>query len=1154
MEAEGNPQLFDPTARDSNAGDTSSLGCRLHRLEVYNWGTFDGSVWTFEVDGANALLTGDIGSGKSTLVDAVTTLLLPANRISYNKAAGADTRERDLRSYVLGHYKSEHNEETGGTRPVGLRGPEHYSVLLAVFASTSSGAASARSKNAPHSPVTIAQVFRAREDGGQPERFFVTADADLAVTKHFAIEAGEGFRELKRRLREAGAETFDAFPDYGRAFRRRLGIESDQVLELFHQTVSMKAVDNLNEFVRSHMLEPFDMSGRIQQLITHFDDLTRAHDAVMRARHQLELLDPLVEHINEHDQLTTTIEGLDRQQEALPYFFAERTQSLVSALIQTIDATIGGLDAKVHEADEAIDVVRDRERQLAVDIARSGGDRLAAIDAELSRLPAERDQRRKELDRYNELLSAVGIDDFGEVVDDRQFAAVRSGIDARRGELQAEQATLQNRVVELTAERKRLEQEAAAVNAELRSLESRQSNIPADTLLLRDRLCADLSLDPDRLPFVGELLQVRADAEAWEGAAERVLRGFAMSLLVPNINYSEVATWINSHHLRGRLVYFRVPERLGRVRSIDRVSTLPVLADLIDVRPDSAFEPWLRSELAHRADHICVEGTHQFAQFDRAITKEGQIKSRDRHEKDDRSRIDDRRTYVLGWTNEAKIDALIADATQIARKISEVNGELSTPGDRSKLVQRTLTALELLAERDRWESLDWKVLDSRIGALEQERERIRSSSDALAALTQELEEATKEREVRELERDKYNADLAVEGDRRARASKRLEGLQALLSDTDAVAVAQEMFDGIERSVPLDRRGDLTDPERIDAAQHATREAIDAARGDHTHRQNQVAQRVVKGMRDFRLTYAQESAELDDAIESAPEYRALRDRVATDDLPRFEEEFRRSLRENTINEVAGLSAQLQSQANIIRERVARINSSLQAIDYNTGRYIRLVPESTPNTEIRQFQDDLRACTSNITAGAGDDQYSEQRFLQVKALVDRFRGREGSTDQDRAWTRRVTDVRQWYVFSASERWRESDEEHESYSDSSGKSGGQKEKLAYTILAASLAYQFKLDSEDAGRSFRFVVIDEAFGRGSDDSTRYALRLFDELGLQLLIVTPLQKIHVIEPFVSCVGLVQNPDGKGSLLQRITIEEHREGRVRASARDGDDH
>src|ERR1700733_739767 len=85
-------------------------GSRLQRLEVYNWGTFDRDVWSFHVGGRNALLTGDIGSGKSTLVDAITTLLLPAQKISYNRAAGAATRERDLKSYVEGHYKAERNE------------------------------------------------------------------------------------------------------------------------------------------------------------------------------------------------------------------------------------------------------------------------------------------------------------------------------------------------------------------------------------------------------------------------------------------------------------------------------------------------------------------------------------------------------------------------------------------------------------------------------------------------------------------------------------------------------------------------------------------------------------------------------------------------------------------------------------------------------------------------------------------------------------------------------------------------------------------------------------------------------------------------------------------------------------------------------------
>ena len=80
-----------------------------------------------------------------------------------------------------------------------------------------------------------------------------------------------------------------------------------------------------------------------------------------------------------------------------------------------------------------------------------------------------------------------------------------------------------------------------------------------------------------------------------------------------------------------------------------------------------------------------------------------------------------------------------------------------------------------------------------------------------------------------------------------------------------------------------------------------------------------------------------------------------------------------------------------------------------------------------------------------------------------------------------------------------------EHEHYTDSGGKSGGQKEKLAYTVLAASLAYQFGLEwGAVRSRSFRFVVIDEAFGRGSDESARYGLELFRKLNLQLLIVTP--------------------------------------------------
>jgi uncharacterized protein YPO0396 len=286
-----------------------------------------------------------------------------------------------------------------------------------------------------------------------------------------------------------------------------------------------------------------------------------------------------------------------------------------------------------------------------------------------------------------------------------------------------------------------------------------------------------------------------------------------------------------------------------------------------------------------------------------------------------------------------------------------------------------------------------------------------------------------------------------------------------------------------------------------------------------------------------------TTEMDASIAAAGEYRAFRDRVRRDDLPKFEAEFKRQLNTNAIRDLAGLATWLRREADDIRDRVELINESLHAIDYSPGRFIKLLVEPTVNTEVRQFREDLRAVTRGALDG-DSDQYSEQRFLDVKRIVDRFRGRDGHADSDKTWTRRVTDVRTWFTFSAAELERDTGVEHEHYRDSDGKSGGQKEKLAYTILAASLAYQFKLQwGTTASRDFRFAVIDEAFGRGSDLSTRYALSLFGRLGLQLLIVTPLQKVHVIEPYVSAIGFVENRDGRDSRVQTLTVEDYRRRR-----------
>jgi uncharacterized protein YPO0396 len=1103
-------------------------GSRLQRLEVYNWGTFDKHVWSFEVGGRNALLTGDIGSGKSTLVDAVTTLLLPAHKISYNRAAGADTRERDLRSYVEGHFKAERNETTGASRPVGLRDARHFSVILGVFANVDFD-----------TTVTLAQVFRTR-DGTQPERFFAVAETPLSITANFS-DFGSDLTGLKRRLRDTGARVYDSFPEYGKDFRRRLGIDSEQAMELFHQTVSMKAVDNLNDFVRSHMLEPFNAKAHIDSLVEHFDNLTRAHEAVVRARDQLAVLTPLVALLDEYDVLGARAAELATGQDALPFHFAGLARDLHTATIAALDGCLQETARRFEATEVELGGLRNKETALQIDIARSGGDRLVEIGKEQARIEEEKPRRQARHDRFNQLLARAGIEP---VATEAQFLAAKDSARTRREAVEQEQAEAQNRAIETGGEKRQVDLQAETVNAELRSLQSHRSNIPAASLGLRTQLCDDLGLDDEALPFVGELVQVRPEASDWEGAAERVLHNFALSLLVPSRHYDAVAAWVDQRHLGARLVYFRVPAGAGAAPPPDRQGGRPLLLDLLEIKPGTDFEPWLAAELTRRANHACVDNVGDFRTAAKAVTRAGQIKDRDRHEKDDRRAIDDRTRYVLGWSNEQKIEAVIAQAAALHRRQAQLAEQLQTWKREAAALGERLQSVSALDEYTGWAELDWEGLVNQIGELLAERERILAGSDRLAALQAELATVTEAIAANESQRQRLDRERGRVENERASAVQALERAERQLADPRAAELVAATGKALEALIAAAVGDRPFEASSLQDAERGMWESLERDRKSAVARQNGVAQRAVGAMSDFRARYPQESVDFDISVEAADDFRDLHRRVSEDDLPRFEKEFKDYLNKNTIRDIAGFAAQLGKQEQLIRERIDTINRSLVDIDYNEGRYITLVAEPTPNQEVREFRAELRACTSDVFGRSQGDQYSEQKFLQVKRIIDRFKGREGLTDVDRVWTRRVTDVRQWFLFSASERWREDDTEYEHYTDSAGKSGGQKEKLAYTILAASLAYQFKLDWGAArSKSFRFVVIDEAFGRGSEVSTQYALTLFTRLGLQLLIVTPLQKIHVIEPFVSAVGFVDNPTGSYSRLQSLTITEYKRRR-----------
>lgn len=1103
--------------------DDSLSGFRLQRLEVFNWGTFDGRVWTLHLDGRNALLTGDIGSGKSTLVDAVTTLLVPANRIAYNKAAGADARERTLRSYVLGHYKSERNEVGGSAKPVSLRDHNSYSAILGTF------------HNAGYDQtVTLAQVFWLKDTQGQPARFFAVAEKDLSIAADFA-QFGSDINNLRKRLRNAGVEIFDSFPPYGAHFRRRFGIDNEQALELFHQTVSMKSVGNLTEFVRGHMLEPFDVAPRIRALIAHFDDLNRAHEAVLKAKRQVELLTPLVADCGRHTELVAEIEQLRACREALKPYFSGLKAELLDKRIANLTEDLARQGSQIARLDEQKQALQAEEWELRRAIADNGGDRIGRIAEEIRRKEEEKSRRLAKSERYAQLARAL---ELPAVENADGFLAQRRQCDTLCEAALTREAGIQNDLNEAGVAFAQQRQEHDAFAAEIKSLKARRSNIDAQQIAMRTALCAALGLPEADMPFAGELIQVRDDAKDWEGAAERLLRGFGLSLLVPEAHYAQVAGWVDRTQLKGRLVYFRV--RAGG-RGEMPTPHPDSLARKLALKPDSPFYDWLEREIAHRFDVACCAAQEQFRRETKAITRAGQIKTPgERHEKDDRHRLDDRSRYVLGWSNEAKIAALEAKARELETRLTKLGSRIAALQSDQKAVKARLEALSKLDEYRDFRELDWRPPAADVAKLQEEKRQLESASDVLKTLAERLNEVLATLSQTEGVLDGRKREQAKTEQKKADAQALLEQTQILL-DGAALSTHAARFARIE-TLRAEILGEhqLT-VESCDNRERDARDAITARIDAEDKKLGRLREKIIKAMAEYKETYKLDTQEVDVSLEAAFEYRAMLDRLNADDLPRFEARFKELLNENTIREVANFQSQLARERETIKERIARINESLTQIDYNTGRYIVLETQPIADSDIRDFQTELRACTEGALTGSDDVQYSEAKFLQVKHIIERFRGREGQAEQDRRWTAKVTDVRGWFVFAASERWREDNSEHEHYSDSGGKSGGQKEKLAYTILAASLAYQFGLEwGAVRSRSFRFVVIDEAFGRGSDESAHYGLKLFRQLNLQLLIVTPLQKIHIIEPFVSSVGFVHNEEGRASRLRNLGIEDYR--------------
>jgi uncharacterized protein YPO0396 len=1084
---------------------------RMRRLQVFHWGTFTG-LHDIPIAERGFLFVGPSGAGKTTLLDGFSALLTPPRWTDFNAAAReADRsgRDRNLVSYIRGAWAEQKDDESGEIATRYLRTGTTWSALALTFC------------NSAGNTVVLVQLFwlRGAANGASDVRrhyLIFERPFDLREVKDFDLDV----RKLKRAYPDVFAR--EEFRPYCERFMRLLGIESELALKLLHKTQSAKNLGDLNSFLRDFMLDRPETFDAAERLVNEFAELNAAHQAVVTAREQVQTLLPARQQHAELQELIKQQRHAKEVREGVDGYRETCRLALLKKRIDELRVELEGLDGDSQRKRAALE----NERAQLADLERQhrelGGERIERLETERTALEKSRDEALRKRARAEAACRKL---DWALPGTPHAFAELAAQARSEVEDWQRQRTRTQEQQFTLVNQRAEKEKDFAAATAEVRALRRQPSNIPAHMLDLRARVAQEVGLSETALPFAGEWLEVDPDQAAWQGAIERVLHGLALSVMVEERYYARVSTYVNEAHLGGRLVYHRTgrPEDVG-ARPIASNS----LWHKLRIKPGT-FALWLDAEIKQRFDYVCADSLQAFRNAERAVTREGQIRhGKSRHEKDDRYRVDDRSRWVLGFDNREKLALFERRAQELAEEIASLQRAIAglTEMDK-KHAERALVCQELA--NIEWQEIDVVPLAERIAAIERSLREAREGNTALQDIGRRIE--SQKQKVAKAD----EAVIAVRAKIQARQDETREREKRLrtLGEEPALTVVTPM-QSTELSARFGAQNETLTLENLDKLSQRVERALAAELEAMADRHSKLVRAIEDRLAEFRRRWPMDAGDMDATIASASDYLARLKRLETDGLPAHEQRFFDLLRNQSHQNLAALSTYLNQARKTILDRMELVNESLGKAQFNPGTYLHIDASDRQLEDVREFRQKIHEALSH--AWSDDRLEAEARFLTLRGLVERLASQEA---EQRRWRDTVLDVRLHVEFIARELDSEG-REIEVYRSGAGKSGGQRQKLATTCLAAALRYQLG-GAEHGAPAYAPVVLDEAFDKADNEFTALAMNIFASFGFQMIVATPLKSVMTLEPFIGGACFVHISERRNSTVLNIEYDAARQ-------------
>ncbi|WP_246828866.1 ATP-binding protein [Micrococcus sp. HMSC067E09] len=1085
---------------------------RLASVQIANWGTMDGRIYRFPVSRRGHLITGPSGSGKSSVLDAIASVLTPDKWLKFNQAAqagGERAATRSVVSYVRGAWTRQQDEQEDRVVSAYLRPRATWSGVVLTYRDGTGGV------------VSLARLFFLRGTS------MSSADMrDLCLLERSEVELAElqtliddgiKTRRVQDRWPKAVVTTNGTHGKFYARLRSVFGMRDDAALRLLHRTQSAKGLDSLDQLFRHHMLEVPQTFEMADKAVEEFGALRTAYEHVTDLRQQRDHLLQVRTVADEYETALSDTERLRRLQEAIHPYRQSRELENLRREVQQVRGSLRGLRARQEEARAALERAEQRRAGTMLALHQAGGGQIEELGRQIS---AEEEQRQDRERRHAVLLSRLS---------EAGLEAVPGSV-AEFGELHAMIETDLARNPEHAGptheqfdERSRLKEAVAELDEDINALRRVRSSVPRRLLDVRKALAEHLSVPYESLPFAAELLEVSEEHREWTGAIERVLAPLSLTLLVPTRLLARAQEWIDGRHLGVRL---RFDEVSARSVSVPPARSQDSLVHKVTVKRGE-FHDWLQARLVDRFDLACVTSAAELARHERAVTLAGQVKhGRGRFEKDDRFRVDDRSRWVLG-DPAAKLEVLVAARQARTEELSRAEEAVDRALHLADSERQRRAALKAVLETE-WKDVDREGPTRRIAELQariKELSSVDSDLEQARLRNDEAEEAW--REARETARE---ADVAVDF-----AEKTERELTGQVKELTAVCAQHEPLDDALRA-DLDARFRAV---RRSSSPNALADAAESVRHEVTAQAEQAqtaaaraAQRCTMLTTEFSRQWASAAADASPGVEDRGSYLAILERIIGQGLPDHEGRFQTLLHDRSSVLFGELHSAIRSAPGDITDRVERINTSLRRSPFDEGRFLRLRVRTRRTETVTQF---LRDLSTAATHAWEDDtlEDAERRYAALASIMDRL---ASSDHVDRSWRRQCLDTREHVTFLAEE-IDAAGEVHATYDSGAAMSGGQQQKLVVFCLAAALRYQLAAP-EDPLPVYGTVVLDEAFDKADARYTRMAMDVFVEFGFQMVLATPQKLLQTIEPYVGGITTVENPTRRLTRLADITWED----------------